>query len=270
MPNTVWSGIRCAADIIQESRRTVVLTGAGVSTPSGIPDFRSPNSGIWEKFNPFEVASLTAFRYNPQVFYQWMRELAQVIYRCRPNPAHYSLARMEQAGVVKTIITQNVDALHHRAGSVNVLEIHGSLRTMTCTRCYQTVASDEYLGPYLETGAIPHCRSCGAVLKPDMVLMGEQLPSKTWLAAQAACRACDLMVVVGSSLEVLPVAGLPMRALENGAHLILINHSQTYLDVRADVILHEDSADVLPRIADAVLGPAADADAAPVEPVDPS
>jgi NAD-dependent deacetylase len=247
------SGVRYAAEIIRGSKRSVALTGAGISTPSGIPDFRSQNSGIWEKYDPFEVASLSAFRYNPQVFFQWMRSLAQEIYSAQPNPAHESLASLEQLGYIQTIVTQNVDALHQKAGSRNVLEIHGSMRTLTCTSCYRTHSSDPYLQAYLDTGEIPHCPECGSVLKPDLVLMGEQLPSRIWLKAQEACRNCDLMIVAGSSLEVLPVAGLPMRALENGAHLILINHSSTYLDVRADVVLHEDLAEVLPCILKAVI-----------------
>jgi NAD-dependent deacetylase len=247
-------GVRCAADIIRASRNAVVLTGAGVSTPSGIPDFRSANNGIWEKFDPFEVASLSAFRYNPEQFYAWMRGLAGTIFQARPNPAHIGLAELERLGYVRTIITQNVDTLHQRAGSRRVLEVHGSMGTLTCTRCYQTCETAPYLTPYLEHGTIPYCASCGSVLKPDMVLMGEQLPARTWLQAQQACKECDLMIVVGSSLEVLPVAGLPMRALENGAHLILINHSGTYLDVRADVVLREDAAELLPRIVLEVTG----------------
>jgi NAD-dependent deacetylase len=254
MPDSIWTGIRCAADIIRDSRRAVVLTGAGVSTPSGIPDFRSANNGIWERFDPFEVASLTAFRYNPVNFYKWMRGLATEIYAAQPNPAHYSLAHLEQAGIVQTIITQNVDVLHQRAGSQNVLEVHGSFSTLTCTSCYKTYDSAPYLEPYLKEGTVPYCPACKAVLKPDMVLMGEQLPSRIWLKANEASKHCDLMIVAGSSLEVLPVAGLPMRALENGAHLILLNHSQTYLDVRADVVLHEDVAEILPKIVKEVLG----------------
>jgi NAD-dependent deacetylase len=246
-------GIRCAADIIRSSGRAVALTGAGISTPSGISDFRSPDSGLWQKFDPFEVASLSAFRYNPIRFYEWMRTLAGDIYRAQPNPAHFGLARLEQAGYIQTIITQNVDALHFRAGSQNVLEIHGSIRTLSCTRCYRQVESQGFLAAYLERGEIPYCPECNSVLKPDMVLMGEQLPAKTWLKAQEACKKCDLMIVVGSSLEVLPVAGLPMRALENGAHLILLNYSSTYLDVRADVILHEDVAQTIPRLVAEVL-----------------
>jgi NAD-dependent deacetylase len=241
-------GLRCAADIIRGSKRAVVLTGAGISTPSGIPDFRSPDSGLWEHFDPFEVASLTAFRHNPANFYRWMRELAGIILEAQPNLAHFSLAKLQHLGYVQTIITQNIDALHQRAGSQNVLEVHGSLETMTCTGCYQRVKARDYMEAYLERAEMPYCAGCGAVLKPDLVLMGEQLPAKTWLEALQACKKCDLMIVAGSSLEVLPVAGLPMRALENGARLILINYSQTYLDVRADVVFHENVADILPSI----------------------
>jgi NAD-dependent deacetylase len=247
-------GIRCATDIIRGSRRGVVLTGAGISTPSGIPDFRSPDTGLWERFDPFEVASLSAFRYDPARFFNWMRGLALQVYRAQPNPAHLGLARLEQAGYIQTVVTQNIDTLHQRAGSKNVLEVHGSMGSLTCVRCYHQVSSDGYVESFLDRGEIPYCSGCGGVLKPDLVLFGEQLPARTWLKAQEACKTCDVMIVAGSSLEVLPVAGLPMRALENGAHLILINHTQTYLDVRADVVFHEGVEDIIPRIADEVLG----------------
>jgi len=240
--------IRNAADIIRASQRTVVLTGAGISTPSGIPDFRSPDSGLWEKFDPFEVASLISFRYNPQRFYEWVRNLAGIILRAQPNQAHYDIALLEELGLVQTIITQNIDGLHQRAGSKNVLQTHGSLESLSCIRCYKNFPAADFIVNYLENGQIPLCPSCGGILKPDMVLMGEQLPAQIWLQAQEASKACDLMIVAGSSLEVLPVAGLPMQALQNGAHLILINYSETYLDARADVALHEDVAEVFPRI----------------------
>jgi len=249
-----WGGIRCAADIVRGSRRGVILTGAGISTPSGIPDFRSPNDGLWSKYDPFEVASLNSFRYNPEKFYTWMRTLASGIHQAQPNLAHFGLARLEAAGYVQTVITQNIDTLHQRAGSKNVVEVHGTFATLSCTWCFQQVDSAGYLQPFLENGVIPHCPKCNHVLKPDLVLFGEQLPSKPWLKALQASKTCDLMIVAGSSLEVLPVAGLPMRALENGAHLILINHSPTYLDVRADVVFHENVEVVIPAIAKEVLG----------------
>lgn len=246
--------IRCAADIVGGSRKTVVLTGAGISTPSGIPDFRSAESGLWQKFDPIEVASLNSFRYHPERFFDWMRPLALQILAAEPNPAHASIVELEKAGLVRAVITQNIDRLHQRAGSRRVLEVHGSMATLTCVGCFDKVDAAGYIEPYLQDAEIPRCRSCGAVLKPDLVLFGEQLPFQTWLDAQSESKKCDLMIVAGSSLEVLPVAGLPMRALENGAHLILVNESETYLDVRADVVFHEDVAEVLPAIVERVLG----------------
>jgi len=237
-----------AVDIIRASKKGVVLTGAGISTPSGIPDFRSPHDGLWENYNPMEVASLTAFRYDPVKFYSWMKELAKKIVEAIPNAAHLGLVELERAGKINTIITQNIDMLHKKAGSQNVLEVHGTLDTLTCVSCYRKYKGDDFIKPYLEDDIIPHCKHCGSILKPDLMLFGEQLPAKVWLRAVEASRNCDLMIVAGSSLEVLPVAGLPMHALEKGAHVILINHSQTYLDVRADVVLHDDVAKVIPKI----------------------
>jgi NAD-dependent deacetylase len=246
--------LRCAGEIIRASKKGVVLSGAGISTPSGIPDFRSAKSGLWERFDPLEVASLLTFRYNPEKFYDWMRPLALTIHQARPNPAHLGLAQLQRAGYIQSIVTQNIDGLHQRAGAENVLEVHGSLETMTCIDCYRQVPSGSYTQAYLEAGVTPRCPGCKNILKPDLVLFGEQLPSRTWLKAERACRDCDLMIVAGSSLEVLPAAGLPMRALENGAHLIIINQSPTYLDVRADVVFHEDLAQIVPLMVNAVLG----------------
>jgi NAD-dependent deacetylase len=247
-------GIRCAADILKASRYGVVLTGAGISTPSGIPDFRSSEGGLWERYDPFEVASLTAFRYRPQKFYDWLRPFAHTIYQAQPNPAHVALARLENSGFIHLVITQNIDRLHQRAGTKNVLEVHGSLETMTCAGCFHQVDADPYAQAFLQDGTIPKCPRCQNVLKPDIVLYGEQLPHRTWLKAVEACKNCDLMIVAGSSLEVLPVASLPMRAVENGAHLIIINRSATYLDVRADVVFGEDVAEIIPLIVKEVLG----------------
>jgi NAD-dependent deacetylase len=247
-------GIRCATEIIRGSKKGVVLSGAGISTQSGIPDFRSSNSGLWEQINPMEVASLLAFRYHPENFFNWMRPLAFKINQAQPNPAHIGLARLQEAGYIQTVVTQNIDGLHQRAGSKDVIPVHGSLETLSCISCYHQFPSGEFIEPYLSGGEIPHCPICGKVLKPDIVLFGEQLPIRTWLRAQEASKNCDLMIVAGSSLEVLPAAGLPMRALENGAHLIIINQSQTYLDVRADVVFHENLVEIVPLITKSVLG----------------
>ena len=246
-------GIRPAAEIILSARKVVVLTGAGISTHSGIRDFRSPGTGLWTHYDPIEVASLDSFRYNPENFFKWIRPLVTGIQAASPNSAHHALAKLEQHGYINTIITQNVDGLHQRAGSTNVLEVHGSMQTLTCVSCFHRYNSPDFLAAYLDRGESPQCKMCGHLLKPDVILCGEQLPVRTWLKAQEVSKLCDLMIVAGSSLEVLPVAGLPMRAIENGAHLIIINNTVTYLDVRADVVFNEDVVDILPLIAKEVL-----------------
>jgi NAD-dependent deacetylase len=246
-------GIRPAAEIIRASRRVVVLTGAGISTHSGIRDFRSPGSGLWTRHDPIEVASLDSFRYNPENFFKWIRPLVTGMQAAKPNAAHLALASLEKNGQIGTIITQNVDGLHQSAGSTNILEVHGSMRTMTCVSCFLKYDATEFIAAYLEKDEIPRCKQCSHILKPDVILFGEQLPIRTWLKAQEISKGCDLMIVAGSSLEVLPVAGLPMRAIENGAHLIIINNTETYLDVRADVVFNADVAEILPRIAKEVL-----------------
>ncbi|MBI5933116.1 MAG: NAD-dependent deacetylase [Chloroflexi bacterium] len=242
-----------AADLIRQSKRTVILTGAGISTPSGIPDFRSEGSGLWSRDEPMEVASLNTFRVAPERFYQWFRPLARQIFNAQPNPAHFALAKMEAAGLVRMIVTQNIDLLHQKAGAQRVAEMHGTLATLSCTHCFQQTKSEELLQPFIDGGAIPRCPKCGAVMKPDVILFGEQLPQKAWLEAQREARQCDLMLVAGSSLEVLPVAGLPMQALDRGAHLIVVNNSPTYVNVRADLVITNDVAQVLPALAQQVL-----------------
>lgn len=247
------TAIDFAADLFRQARRVVVLTGAGVSTPSGIPDFRSEGTGLWSRDEPLEVASLSTFRTAPERFYGWFRPLAGHIFNAGPNPAHRALADLEAGGRVHCIATQNIDMLHQKAGSRHVVELHGTLATLSCSQCYEQVESSLMLNAFIERGEIPRCPCCGAVMKPDVILFGEQLPQKAWFEAQREARNCDLMVVAGSSLEVLPVAGLPMQALDRGAHLIIVNNSPTYLNVRADVVFTEDVASILPEIAERVL-----------------
>ena len=245
--------IEYAAGLMREARHVAVLTGAGLSTPSGIPDFRSEGSGLWSRDEPLEVASLMTFRTHPESFFKWFRPLARQIFLAEPNPAHKALAELEARGRLHAVLTQNIDMLHHKAGSGRVFELHGTLRSLSCTQCYRQFGYEAYLIPFVEDGKIPQCPECSAVLKPDVILFGEQLPQKVLFEAQAEARSCDLMIVIGSSLEVLPVAGLPMQALDRGAHLIIINNSSTYLNVRADVVLPEDVATIIPAIAERVL-----------------
>jgi NAD-dependent deacetylase len=247
------AAIEDAAELVRKAKRAVILTGAGISTPSGIPDFRSEGKGLWSRDEPLEVASLTTFRTAPERFFQWFRPLADQIFYAEPNVAHLALAQLETAGHVKTIITQNIDALHQKAGSTCVVETHGTMRTLTCTSCYQNFEAELYLRDFIDSGKLPTCPQCNGVLKPDVILFGEQLPHAAWVTAQRAARQCDLMLVAGSSLEVLPVAGLPMQAIDHGAHLIVVNNTPTYVNVRADIVIMENVASILPEIAKRVL-----------------
>lgn len=248
LPSATQTALEDAAELFRKAQRVAVLTGAGISTPSGIPDFRSEGSGLWSREEPMEVASLSTFRTAPERFFHWFRPLASQIFYALPNAAHRALAEYEQAGHSKTILTQNIDGLHQKAGSRHVVEMHGTLRTLSCTQCYKQFPSEAFLQPFIEHGTIPLCLDCHGTLKPDVILFGEQLPQRAWQEAQRAARRCDLMLVAGSSLEVLPVAGLPLQALDRGAHLIVVNNAQTYVNVRADIVITENVATVLPEI----------------------
>ena len=247
------AAIEDAAELLRRAKRVVILTGAGISSPSGIPDFRSEGSGLWSRDEPMEVASLTAFRTSPERFFNWFRPLAGQIFNAKPNAAHKALVELEGAARDLAVVTQNIDGLHQKAGSVRVVEMHGTLRTLSCTECFRQHESGPFLETFIKEGNIPRCLSCNGILKPDVILFGEQLPQLAWLDAQRAARQCDLMLVAGSSLEVLPVAGLPMQALDHGAHLIVINQTPTYLNVRADVVFMDDVTTIIPEIAKRVL-----------------
>lgn len=253
LPAQTVTDIEYTAELIRNSRYTVVLTGAGISTPSGIPDFRSEGTGLWARKEAMDAASLAIFRVDPEKFFSWFRPLAGQIFNASPNPAHTALAELENAGYIKAIITQNIDTLHQKAGSRYIIETHGTLKTLSCTQCFQQFGSDAFLENYIHEGKLPKCTHCHAILKPDVILFGEQLPQRAWFQAQREIRECDLMLVAGSSLEVLPVAGLPMQAIDRGAHLVILNNSETYLNVRADTVITEDIADILPAIAKKVL-----------------
>lgn len=250
------AAIARAGELLQAARSAVALTGAGISTPSGIPDFRSPGSGLWEERDPFEFASLSAFRYHPEKFYHWVRPLAALIHSARPNAAHLTLAQLEAAGRLQAVVTQNIDGLHRQAGSRHVYEIHGTLDTATCRQCHRTVPGRPPLERFIHEGVLPVCEACGGILKPDVILMEEQLPALIFRQARDVMRHADLVLVAGSSLEVLPAAGLPMEALRCGAKLIIVNLGHTYLDERADLHLTGDVSQVLPQIAAAAGLPA--------------
>jgi NAD-dependent deacetylase len=237
-----------AVNLIREAQHIVALTGAGSSTPSGIPDFRTAESGLWTRYQPMEVASLSAFRRQPEDFFEWLRPLAQHLRTAQPNPAHLAMADLEQQGYLQAIITQNFDGLHQRAGSKQVIEVHGSMNSMTCIGCYCQYETETLIESYIDEGFMPRCQECNHILKPDVVLFEEQLPATTWVEARQQASACDLMIVAGSSLVVMPVAGLPMTALENEAQVIVINQSNTYIDDQAAAVLTGDVAEIIPAL----------------------
>jgi NAD-dependent deacetylase len=211
------------AALVRDRQPLVVLTGAGVSTESGIPDFRS-DSGIWQDVDPLEVASLRAFRRDPGRVWSFYRERLHGLRRAEPNAAHRALAELERLGLCQAIVTQNVDGLHSRAGSSNVVEVHGSLRSARCLACGRTEPTEAVLEQLDRVP--PTCSGCGDILKPGVVLFGEVLPAAALRRATELARAASLVLVVGSSLEVWPVAGLPLEAQA----FAIVNRGPTALD----------------------------------------
>jgi NAD-dependent deacetylase len=245
--------IHKACDLLRNARNVVVLTGAGISTGSGIADFRSQGSGHWTRSNPMEVASWTAFTQRPEVFFNWLRPLAKEILNARPNSAHFALAELETQGIIKAVLTQNIDRLHQCAGSKNVIELHGSLESLFCLMCNQKFGLDNFYESYVINGNIPRCPHCQSCLKPGIVLYEENLPSAAWRAAEKYARQADVMLVVGTSLEVSPVNTLPVLTLESGGKLIINTFSETYLDDQAEVILRHEISEILPGITAKVM-----------------
>ena len=245
--------IERAANLLAQARYGVALTGAGVSTPSGIPDFRSENTGLWASYDPLQVATLYAFRHHPDRFFDWIRPLAQRLFAAQPNAAHRALAQLQAAQRVQTIITQNIDNLHQRAGAQHVIELHGTAYTGTCINCYRVYPSDKFCVEWIESQTIPRCAECGGIVKPNVILFGEALPVKALMAAKQAVTRCDVLLIAGSSLEVAPASDLPRLAQAREAKLIMVNRGRTYLDDDCDVLIHEDVAEVLPAIAAACL-----------------
>ena len=243
-----------AIELLSAARHTVVLTGAGISTPSGIPDFRSQGSGLWTEADPLAVASIWAFHDQPEQFYRWIRPLMVKVLAARPNVAHATLALLEQRGLLKTVITQNIDSLHLKAGNRRVLEVHGHTRTASCLDCHHAVTSDSLWSSVL-AGVAPHpCPRCGGLLKPDVVLFGEPLPYEAISAAQHETLAADVMLIIGSSLEVMPVADLPLLARRRGAATILVNLTPTPLDEQMAVVIRADVVKTLLQLRRALVG----------------
>jgi NAD-dependent protein deacetylase/lipoamidase len=228
------------AELLRDAERAVVLTGAGVSVPSGIPDFRSPRTGLWEKVDPMEVAHIDAWRRDPDRFWRFYGDRFASLVDKQPNDAHLALAELERRGLIRGVITQNIDRLHRAAGTQRLIEVHGSIEWSVCLQCGGKVALDRVVEQLRADDGAPECACCFTPLKPDVVLFGELLPERALSEAQALALDADLMVCVGSSLEVYPVAGLPAITRGAGGRLALVTQGPTPYDDEADVKLGGD------------------------------
>ena len=237
--DTVHAQAARLADLIRESGSTVALTGAGISVPSGIPDFRTPGEGLWEEIDPMEVAHIDAFQSDPARFWSFYRPRLQSLGDVQPNDAHRALAELERRGMLDAVITQNIDMLHVKAGSERVIEVHGSIRTGTCREC-RTEFSLEEVEELFDDEGVAICSRCQGPVKPDVVLFGELLPADAMAEAESLAARADMMLCVGSSLEVYPVAGLPSVTLGRGGRLAVITQGPTPFDQDAAVRMDGD------------------------------
>jgi NAD-dependent deacetylase len=224
------------AEMIRKSRSTVALTGAGISVSSGIPDFRTPETGLWANVDPMEVAHIDVFERDPARFWSYYRPRFQSLGDKRPNPAHEALAELERRGLIEGVITQNIDCLHRAGGSRNVVEVHGSIETSSCRRCAARFEIEE-VEELFDGDGIAVCSTCGGAVKPDVVLFGELLPESAMARARDLAERAELMICIGSSLVVHPVAGLPQLTLERGGQLAIVTKGETPYDELAEVKL---------------------------------
>jgi len=230
----------------------VALTGAGLSTRSGIPDFRSPGTGIWEKVERADkeqnkIMTIQGFKEEPAAFYTGFHKFLEVILSAEPNEAHFALAELENGEYIQGVVTQNGDMLHQKAGSQNVVEIHGTLARATCISCYQSCDGLSLWKRFLSDGTMPKCR-CGGIIKPDVILTGEQLPKQKILKAKRMIEGCDVILIAGTSLSGGPILNYVESSYEKGKKLIIVNLSPTVLDSVADVVVRADVVDALPMI----------------------
>jgi NAD-dependent deacetylase len=246
------------AELIRDADSVVALTGAGISVPSGIPDFRSPGTGLWENVDPVEVAHIDVFRRDPERFWKFYGERFQTLEHKRPNRAHEALVELERAGRLDAVITQNIDQLHSRAGSSELVEVHGTIAHSSCLRCgTRYPLADVRDRQAADIDSVPRC-ACGEPLKPDVVLFGEYLPEDAIARAEELAAGADLLVCIGSSLEVYPVAQLPLVTLGAGGRIAIVTQGPTPFDARAAVRLNGDVVQELEAVL-ATLGLGRDA-----------
>ena len=240
--------LRRAARLIASRRQVVVLTGAGISVESGIPDFRS-EEGLWTRYDPYEYATIEAFERDPAKVWRMLREMEEVVGVARPNPAHHAVALLEQAGIVEGVITQNIDGLHQAAGSRRVVEFHGSHRSLTCLACGVRYSREDARA----RGMPPPC-DCGTLLKPDVVFFGEQIPGEALEESHRLAGRCRVMLVVGTSAEVAPASHMPWLAKRNGAAVVEVNISPSAITHSlTDIFLEGPAGAVLEDLAAAVI-----------------
>jgi NAD-dependent deacetylase len=233
--------IETAAGVLRDARFVAVLTGAGVSAESGVPTFRDAQTGLWAKFDPHELATPEAFQRNPKLVWDWYAQRRERLVQVAPNAAHVALAELERRARGYLLATQNVDGLHERAGSRELVELHGNILRVRCSSC--GLRAHEW-----SSDRPPRCRACGAYLRPDVVWFNELLPDAAMAAASDAAGRCDVYLVAGTSAEVYPAAGLPRAALRNGACVIEVNPEETPLTASATLSLRGRAGDVLPRL----------------------
>jgi NAD-dependent deacetylase len=243
--------IREAAEIIRDSKNLIALTGAGISVESGIPDFRSPG-GLWEKFDPEIYASIDTFNRLPGKAWEMIFEMMNVIIDAKPNPAHMSLAWMEEKGYLKSVVTQNVDNLHQAAGSKNVIEYHGNSSMLQCVHCHTDNEADRFREK-LKKKEIPRCAECDRILKPSVVFFGEMIPQRALIESQFMAESADGVLVVGTSALIYPAAGIPVTAKNSGAKVIEFNLEETnYTESITDIFIGGPAGETLPAVVDAL------------------
>jgi NAD-dependent deacetylase len=250
--NDLNEAARAFVELVLSSESAVALTGAGISTESGIPDYRSPGTGLWEKMDQ-SVVSLEGFRRAPERYYDYALELYPVRKSARPNPAHNLLAELERRGFLKGVITQNVDGLHQDAGSEEVHELHGSLRQVVCLGCSLLEPMEAAMDRVISGENPPLCRECGSVLKPNAVFFGEMLPHVPWQRSLDLARDADLFITIGSSLQVSPANSLPDIALHGGARLVMLNLTPTPFDGDAELLVRQKTGEFSSAVL-AILG----------------
>ncbi len=244
--------IRLAAELLLNSKEAIALTGAGISTESGIPDFRS-EGGIWKKYKPEIYGNIESFLKNPAKFWEMAQKIAPNLFKAKPNPGHYALADLEKMDLIKAVITQNIDELHQKAGSVIVYEIHGSVNRFSCLGCRASYTKEQIFRKLKkEKKHGPSCEYCAAPLKPSVVLFGEGLPRFEMYQSQALAKKADVMLIAGSSLSVAPVCDLPLYTLREKGDLIIVNDEPTDLDEKATVVIRHKTGTILPLIVEEI------------------